>query len=117
MTEHTHKWKRSPRKHGRLGRFFVDCECGAQRQATITDGHLTVFDTGRPQGGGTVLVSFRLDEVRYKKLRARKVNTRKVVEDHLDAIFTLADYENENQNGLTKERIQQMLAESKFYRK
>lgn len=83
-TIHTHKWKRSPRKHGRLGRIFVDCECGAQRQATITGGHLTVFDTGRPQGGGTVLVSFRLDKARHKKLRAHKVNTRKVMEDHLD---------------------------------
>ena len=86
MTEHKHTWKRSPRKHGRPGRFFVDCECGVQRQATITGGYLTVFDTARPQGGGTVLVSFRLDKARYKKLRARKVNTRKVMEDHLDNV-------------------------------
>ena len=89
MTEHTHRWKQSPRKHGRHGRVFVDCEtCGAQKQATITGGHLAVFDTGRPQGGGTVLVSFRLDKARYKKLRARKVNTRKVMEDHLDALVS-----------------------------
>lgn len=65
----------------------MDCEeCGTQRQATIAGGHLTVFDTGRQQGGRTVLVSFRLDIPRYKKLRVRKVNTRKVMEDHIDNI-------------------------------
>lgn len=88
MAEHIHKWKRSPRKHGRLGRFFVDCTCGEQRQATISEGSLKVFDTGRKQGGRTVLVSFRLDIPRYKKLRARKINTRKVMEDHLDALVS-----------------------------
>jgi hypothetical protein len=86
MTEHAHKWKRSLRKHGRLGRFFVDCGCGEQRQATISEGDLKVFDTGRQQGGRTVLVSFRLDIPRYKKLRARNVNTRKVMEEYLDNI-------------------------------
>ena len=45
---------------------------------------MKVFDTGRQQGGRTVLVSFRLDIPRYKKLRARKINTRKVMEDYID---------------------------------
>lgn len=34
----------------------------------------------------TKLVSFRLDIPRYKKLRARKINPRKVIEEHLDEI-------------------------------
>lgn len=87
-TEHKHKWKRSSRKHGREGRFFVVCEiCEIERQASISSGGaLVVFTTGIDRGGKTILVSFRLDKERHKKYKKYKVNARRVLEEHLDKL-------------------------------
>ena len=81
---HTHEWKRSTRRHGRPGRFFIECACGAKSQASIQGGYMHVFNTGRDRGGKTIAVSFRLDAERFKKLRAHKINVRKVIENFID---------------------------------
>jgi len=89
MTDHKHTWTRSPRVHGDAvrGRLFVVCaDCGEERQASTATGVLRVFTSRVDKGGRTVAVSFRLDKARYKKLRARKVNVRKVIEDHIDKL-------------------------------
>lgn len=58
--EHKHYWKRSPRKHGNPGRFFVVCDCGVERQAVMQHGHLHTFHTGSERGGQSRVVSYRL---------------------------------------------------------
>jgi hypothetical protein len=68
MEQHTHHWKRSTRKHGHPGRFFVECSCGLTRQATLERGYLHVFNTGREQGGRTRIVSYRLKAWQAQKL-------------------------------------------------
>jgi hypothetical protein len=83
---HKHIWKKNKRKHGRPGRFFVVCECGVEKQACNSYGHLKVFDTSVDRGGVTRSVSFRLDLKRFEKMRKRKVNVRKVIEKHVDGL-------------------------------
>lgn len=83
---HKHVWVRSSRQHKRQGRIFVECECGAIRQASTVTGSLVVFETGAKRGGKTVVISIRLDTPRYKKLRALKLNARRIVEDYLDKL-------------------------------
>ncbi len=88
MNPHIHHWKRGKRQHKRPGRLFVECECGEERQATIsTGGSLKTFTTGaKDRGGPTVFFSFRLDEKRAAKLRRLKINIRAVMEKHIDKI-------------------------------
>lgn len=88
MNPHTHYWKRSKRQHKRPGRFFVECECGEKRQATISaGGSLKIFTTGvKDKGGSTIFFSFRLDKKRAAKLRHLKINIRAVMEKHIDKI-------------------------------
>lgn len=82
---HIHNFNKiSPREHKNKNRFFVECECGEIRQASKKNGK--IFSTGKKRGVPTVLRSFRIDVKRDGKLRALKINVRKIIEDHLDGL-------------------------------
>lgn len=69
--EHKHVWERLSRKHGRKGRFFIQCTipgCSIVRQATQEYGYLRVFHTGVSKGGKTKIKSYRLKADQEKLL-------------------------------------------------
>jgi hypothetical protein len=49
------------------------------------DDHLKPYNTGKPRGGKTIIVPFRLDPARFQKLRRNGIDVRKVMEEYLDS--------------------------------
>ena len=75
------KYARSDRVHGQAyqGKFFIKCACG-EKQATLRDGYLLVFDTSVDKGGESQHVSLRLAQGDYKELKERPETARQLME-------------------------------------
>jgi hypothetical protein len=49
------------------------------------DDHLKPYTTGVARGGKTIIVPFRLDQIRFQKLRRNGIDVRKVMEEFIDS--------------------------------
>jgi len=77
-----HDWKRSKRKHGRAGYFFVECVCGQTAQATMESGYRHVFTTAVKKGKSRH-VSFRLKADDLSRLAACGKSAKGIVLEYI----------------------------------
>lgn len=78
------QWKRSARKHGRAGRYFVVCKaCGHESQATDAGPFDTNPSKHRASPTTSHTVSARLTEAEYQAVKKSGLSVHEIIKDWL----------------------------------